>query len=77
MALPSDATKNHLDSATDDPKQARGELADLVDKFNSLKGALGDMVELDRGEGLTTDTGTLKVQIESSQTITIDCGSIV
>ena len=76
MALPADATKNHLDSSTDDPKQARGELADLVDKFNALKSALGDMVELDRGQGLTTSSGTLKVQIQSSDTITIDCGSI-
>jgi len=76
MALPADATKNHLDSSTDDPKQARGELADLVDKFNALKAALGDMVELDRGQGLTTSSGTLKVQIQSSDSITIDCGSI-
>lgn len=76
MALPADATKNHLDSSTDDPKQARSELADLVDKFNALKAALGDMVELDRGQGLTTSSGTLKVQIQSSDTITIDCGSI-
>ena len=76
MALPADATKNHLDSSTDDPKQARSELADLVDKFNALKAALGDMVELDRGQGLTTSSGTLKVQIQSSDSITIDCGSI-
>lgn len=76
MALPADATKNHLDSSTDDPKQARSELADLVDKFNALKAALGDMVELDRGQGLTTSGTTLKVQIQSSDSITIDCGSI-
>jgi len=77
MALPSDATKVHLDSSTDDPKQARGELADLVDKFNSLKGVLGDMVELDRGQGLTDSSGTLKLQVISTDAITIDCGSIV
>lgn len=34
MTLPAAATKVHLDAATDDPKQARAELADLVDKFN-------------------------------------------
>ena len=36
MTLPASATKVYLDAATDDPKQARPELADLVDKFNSL-----------------------------------------
>lgn len=76
MALPSDATKVHLDASTDDPKQARGELVDLIDKFNALKAALGNMVELDTGEGLTTSGGTLKVQIQASDTITIDCGSV-
>lgn len=34
MTLPTAATKVHLDAATDDPKQARAELASLVDKFN-------------------------------------------
>lgn len=52
MALPSDATKIHLDQATDDPKQARVELADLVDKFNALKNTLGNIVESNAGEGL-------------------------
>lgn len=32
-----DATKVHLDAATDDPSQARVELATLVDLFNTLK----------------------------------------
>ena len=36
MTLPASATKVYLDAATDDPKQARPELADLVDKFNAL-----------------------------------------
>ena len=36
MVLPSPATKVHLDAATDDPKQARSELATNVDKFNQL-----------------------------------------
>lgn len=37
MSLPSAATKVHLDSAADDPSQARAELADLIDKFNDLR----------------------------------------
>lgn len=76
MALPSDATKAHLDSSTDDPKQARAELASLVDKFNSLKSVLGNGVELDVGQGLLSSGGTLKVDISSGDTITIDCGTI-
>lgn len=76
MALPSDATKVYLDSSTDDPKQARGELADLVDKFNSLKGVLGNGVELDIGEGLQSSSGTLRVNITSASTVSIDCGTI-
>lgn len=36
MTLPSPATKVHLDSAADDPQQARAELASLVDGFNAL-----------------------------------------
>lgn len=31
-----DATKVHLDAATDDPSQARAELVSLIDKFNEL-----------------------------------------
>jgi hypothetical protein len=36
MTLPVSASKTNLDSATDDPKLARVDLADLVDKFNAL-----------------------------------------
>ena len=36
MTLPTSASKANLDSATDDPKLARPDLADLVDKFNDL-----------------------------------------
>lgn len=37
MTWPSAATKVHMDQASDDPKQARAELADLVDQFNLLQ----------------------------------------
>ena len=36
MTLPTNASKANLDAATDDPKLARPDLADLVDKFNDL-----------------------------------------
>ena len=76
MPLPADATRIHLDAETDDPKQARDELSQLVDKFNSLKGVLGDGVELDVGAGLASSGGNLIISVSSSDTITIDCGSI-
>lgn len=37
MTWPTAATKTHSDSSTDDPKQMRAELADLVDQFNALR----------------------------------------
>ena len=76
MALPSNATKVHLDSSTDDPKQSRGELASLVDKFNALLAALGNVAELDRGAGLVEVSGALKLEVSSTDVITIDCGSL-
>jgi hypothetical protein len=76
MALPSNATKVHLDSSTDDPKQARGELASLIDKFNALLAALGNVAELDRGAGLIEVSGALKLEVSSTDVITIDCGSL-
>lgn len=41
ISLPDDATKANMDASTDDPKLARAELADLVDKFNSLLDEVG------------------------------------
>jgi len=43
-ALPDDATKTHLDQATDDPKQARLELVSVVDKFNAMRGFLSGLL---------------------------------
>lgn len=37
MTWPTAATKADLDQGTDDPKQARTELATLIDKFNELR----------------------------------------
>ncbi len=39
--LPANPTKVHLDQGIDDASQARGEIADHVDKFIELKNALG------------------------------------
>lgn len=45
MTWPSDADKTELDEAGDDPKQARTELATLVDKFNTLKGHFSSLAQ--------------------------------
>jgi hypothetical protein len=62
MALPADQVKVNVDAATDDPKLARGDFANNVDKFNALKAALGNIVELNAGAGLKDDgAGNLAV----------------
>lgn len=71
MTLPSNATKTHLDSAGDDPKQARGELASLVDKFNDLIDHLDDSTILSTplaiGEGLESDgSGNLRAKLNGT-----------
>ncbi len=57
MAKPADQVKINMDEAGDDPKQARGDLADNVDKFNQLKADLGNAWDLDIGDGLEDDGG--------------------
>lgn len=46
-ALPAAATKTNLDQATDDASQARAELADHVDKFNTLRSYLTGLLGTD------------------------------
>lgn len=71
MTIPSAAAKTHLDSGTDDPKQARGELADLVDKFNTLRshlttsGLTSGTSVLGIGTGLQSLSGNLRVNVGS------------
>lgn len=55
MPLPADQVKINMDQATDDPKQARQDLSNNVDKFNQLKAFLGDGVGLNVGDGLKDD----------------------
>lgn len=71
MTLPADATKVHMDSAADDPKQARAELADLVDKFNALIDHLQLSVitndPLAIGQGIESDgAGNLRVKLDGA-----------
>lgn len=66
MALPAPATKANLDAATDDPKLARAELADHIDKFNALLTHLGLSpilsVPLVLGSGLVNNAGAIDVR---------------
>lgn len=45
VTWPTDATREHLDSGTDDPKLARAEINDAVVKLNALRDAARDSVE--------------------------------
>ena len=59
--LPADATKANTDQGTDDPKQALlTDLAGMIDKFNSLKTALGAaaLLSLDPSGALEAITRT-------------------
>lgn len=64
MTVPSAATKAYLDAATDDPKLARAELADLVDKVNAIINHLGLSTILSTpltiGTGLENNSGALQ-----------------
>jgi len=70
MTLPSNATKANLDQSTDDPKLARAELADLVDKFNALLTHLGLSTILSTpltvGTGLENNSGALQARQSST-----------
>lgn len=46
-ALPAATTKVNLDAATDDPKLARTELADILDKFNEMRTYLSGLFGTD------------------------------
>lgn len=70
MTLPSPATKVHLDAATDDPRQARTELAALVDALNGILTHLGlstiTSTPATVGEGLEIATGALRAKLNGS-----------
>jgi len=60
MTWPTAATKVNLDQASDDPKQARTELADLVDQFNTLRSHITSYMQ-----GLLddADAGTARITL--------------
>lgn len=63
ISVPADASKANMDASTDDPKQARADLADFVDKFNSLLdtvGGLDSLFLLLSGGGTVDGSVTLK-----------------
>lgn len=70
MALPAAATKVHLDAGADDPKQARAELAALVDTVNALLTHLGGSTitatPLTVGEGLEAASNALRTKLDGT-----------
>lgn len=60
MTLPAVSTKNNLDSASDDPSQARVELAQLIDNVNQIRTHLG-LSAITNSAGPATPGGGLEV----------------
>ena len=79
MTLPTAATKVHLDAATDDPKQARAELASLVDKFNDTLTHLNlsaiTSTPYAVGNGLAVSSSNIVVQPNTSNGSLVDVTS--
>jgi hypothetical protein len=67
MTLPSATTKTHLDAASDDPAQARSELATMSDAINSLITHLGTS-SLTSGASVASATGGVEVSSTSLRT---------
>jgi hypothetical protein len=69
MTIPSDALKTFLDAGTDDPKQARGQLRDLVDSYNTLlahaRAAPFFASSYTVGEGVEISAAALRAKIRS------------
>jgi hypothetical protein len=67
MTLPSAPTKVHLDAASDDPAQARSELATAIDAIGSLITHLGTS-SLTSGSSVASATGGVEVSSTSLRT---------
>lgn len=76
ISTPTAATKAHLDSSADDPKQARAELAALVDKFNTLLTELEAPAVSTTGNGIKVGSGLLYLDVTASESVTIDLGTL-
>lgn len=74
MPLPDAASKTNLDQGSDDPKQARGQLATLIDLYNDLRTYLGTLTYIANGmalgDGLEANgTTDFRVKIEANKGI--------
>lgn len=63
MTIPAAATNIHLDAGTDDPKQARVELSDLVTKFNTLRTHVSGTMEKAQNLNDVADAPTAKANL--------------
>lgn len=68
MALPPVPTKTNSDSGLDDPKQALlTDLPGVIDWANALQAVLGNLVELNVGDGLEDDgAGSLRAKLQAT-----------
>lgn len=79
MTIPSDVSNSNLNSGSDQPRQARADLNTLVLNFNTLLAHLraNPLAANGMGDGLSVVSQNIKVDITSTDTVTIDCGTIV
>ena len=79
MTIPTDVSANNLNSGTDQPRLARADLNTLVTNFNTLLAHLraNPLAANGMGDGLSVVSGNIKLDVTSSDTVTIDCGTIV
>lgn len=69
-------SRAHTDNPTDDPRQARQEIDKGLQALQQILLNAGVCAEQDVGAGLEADSGSLKVNLTSSQSVTMDFGSL-
>ena len=79
MAIPDDVSNANLNSGSDQPRLARADLNTLVLNFNTLLAHLraNPLAANGMGDGLSVVSSNIKVDVTSSDTVTIDCGTLV
>lgn len=79
MTIPADVSNANLNSSGDDPRLARADLNTLVLNFNTLLSHLrsNTFTAGSVGDGFGLSGSTVSVDITSTDTITIDCGTLV
>jgi|TARA_R100000149_G_C5864233_1_gene129370 hypothetical protein len=77
MPYPSTVTRVHLTSSTNDPREARVELYDAIGALNDLITELnGKAGTFSVGEGLQGSSGTLSINLQAADNVTLDFGTL-